>query len=489
MIVDSTIAHSDKLDDILEFVGDANSAATTTTPTTACTSLNNSTTTNKKTTNRVICQIGGNSPQLCGEATQVVANHGYDEINLNIDCPSDRVCGKCEFGAILMKQIDTAYAVVEAMFQNSRTVPQELKDDGTLRTRSIPVSIKCRVGVDDFDNLDYLVAFIERLQPVCRRFILHARKCVLDGIMNARQNRSVPPLNYPRVYELCNLFPNCDFWINGGIRTLKQARAICITGGRYEDDGCDQGESLVAEDDIVVPTEEDNENDEYRVNNPLMNEQRTSWKHAVPCSLCNTSYGSCIAPPLVVPPNLRGCMLGRAAMDNPCVFWDVDRYFYGLGSNPCHTRRQVLEQYCQYLEGLYPRRCCDTDERITFKIPVPLIEKSCQTGDDYCAICRAMYQGNNREPYRSLMSSNHQNRKGDLGPTKMSSRLVGRSLKPVRGMFFGQRKAKTFIRSCDQLAQDLAVRNCGPGFILRVAMLAVGDDILDQEFVKSEDVD
>ncbi len=179
MVVDETVAHSETLDDILEPDRDL--------------------------PNVQICQIGGNSPDLCGNATRVVElEYGYDEVNLNIDCPSDRVSGEREFGAALMKKVETAYNVLESM-ENSKT--------------NKPVSIKCRIGVDDFDDLEFICGFIEQLQPVCRRFYLHARKCVLNGLFSARQNRSVPPINYPRVYALCRRFPDVDIWINGGIRS------------------------------------------------------------------------------------------------------------------------------------------------------------------------------------------------------------------------------------------------------------------------------
>ena len=186
MVVDETIAHSGTLDDILEQDRDL--------------------------PNRQVCQIGGNSPDLCGNATKVVELvYGYDEVNLNIDCPSDRVSGEREFGAALMKKVETAYNVLESM-----------KGNMSSRNSKTPVSIKCRIGVDDLDDLEFISGFIERLRPVCKRFYLHARKCMLNGLYNARQNRSVPPINYPRVYALCRKFPDVDIWINGGIRSKSQ---------------------------------------------------------------------------------------------------------------------------------------------------------------------------------------------------------------------------------------------------------------------------
>lgn len=186
MVVDETVAHAERLDDILEPDRDL--------------------------PNRQVCQIGGNSPELCGNATRVVELvYGYDEVNLNIDCPSNRVSGEREFGAALMKKVQVAYSVLESMQNN-------VSSEGTTTTTT-PVSIKCRIGVDDWDNFEFISGFIENLKPVCKRFYLHARKCVLDGLYSARQNRSIPPINYPRVYALCRKYPDVDFWINGGIRS------------------------------------------------------------------------------------------------------------------------------------------------------------------------------------------------------------------------------------------------------------------------------
>ena len=188
MVVDETIAHSDTLDDILEPDRDL--------------------------PNRQICQIGGNCPDLCGNATKVVELvYGYDEVNLNIDCPSDRVSGEREFGAALMKKVEVAYNVLESMKNNVSS------EETNKNKKTTPVSIKCRIGVDDLDDLEFISAFIERLRPVCKRFYLHARKCVLNGLYSPRENRSVPPINYPRVYALCRKFPDVDIWINGGIRS------------------------------------------------------------------------------------------------------------------------------------------------------------------------------------------------------------------------------------------------------------------------------
>lgn len=410
MVVDETVAHTVRLQDILEPDMDL--------------------------PNKQICQIGGNSPEMCGQATRIVELvYQYDEINLNLGCPSDRVSNDREFGAALMKKADIALDLVRSMQENV--------------SGQMPVSVKCRVGVDDLDDIDFIHDFIEKLIPVCTRFVLHARKCVLDGLYNAKQNRTIPPLQFPRVYELCRRFPQAEFWINGGIRTLADAKSICY------------GSSL-------------------GVHRPE--------KHCtLPCASCNSPHGSCTVPPFeCAPPNLRGCMMGRAAIDNPAIFWDVDRYFFGLKANPCQNRRQVLEQYCQYLEDLYPRRCCDLDEAITHQLPVPEVDRLCS----YCPICRATYEKDvdssdfleSNAIYDAILHRDRQQLKVKIAP-----RLVVRALRPVKGLFHGLPKRKLFLRTLDEQAKDLSIRNCGVGFILRRVMEIIPNDLLDRNFVRSED--
>jgi len=396
------------------------------------------------------CQIGGNDPTLCGRATAILQQYRYDAIDFNIDCPSQKVAGEREFGAVLLHKPELALAILTSIKQNA--------------THDTPISIKTRIGIDDHDDLQFIAGFIHKLKPVCTRFVLHARKCVLGGLMNARQNRSVPPLNYPRVYALCRMFPSCDFWINGGIRSLKDARDV-VYG--TEDAGTRQGE------------------------------------HAVPCQPCNLPHGSCTAPPLrPPPPNLRGCMLGRAAVDDPCLFWDTDRYFYGEDRNPCRNRGEVLQRYCAFLERTYPRRCSDDDERITHGYPAPTVVG---TGDGCCAVCRDVYgEGGADVPVGEETPSSppplcsridasavgngggRRAAKTTTARRKIASRIVARSLKPVQGLFAGVPNTRIFRRTCDRLSQDRTVRNCGPGYILRKAMESVPDGILGEGFVRAD---
>ena len=336
-----------------------------------------------------------------------------------------------------MKKVETAYSVLESMKNNTSSV------DTSNSKKTTPVSIKCRIGVDDFDDLEFISGFIERLRPVCKRFYLHARKCVLNGLFSARQNRSVPPINYPRVYALCRKFPDVDIWINGGIRNLVQAKRIC-----------------------------------FGSSDPKYLEANHSQ---IPCPQCNLKYGSCMAPPYgAAPTNLLGCMMGRAAIDNPSIFWDVDRYFYGMEKNPCQNRRQVLEKYASYLDELYPKRCCDTEEEITHRIPVPNVDRLC----DDCPICRDNNKivSEKQKELDQFLASWMKKQKKD----RISNRLIGRCFKPIRGLFYGLPGGKVYLHTLDKVSRDKSIRNCGPGFILRRVIDQLPADLLDQDFILSE---
>lgn len=156
----------------------------------------------------IVCQMGGNDPLLAKRAAHAVARYGYDEIDVNCGCPSDKVANEREFGASLMKNPKLVREMIEGM-------PGDLA-----------VSVKTRIGIEGREE-DLIVAFLEELRPACKKFVLHARKVYLDGL-NARKNRSIPPLDYDRVYDLCRRFPDCEFCINGGIKNLRDARRLCF---------------------------------------------------------------------------------------------------------------------------------------------------------------------------------------------------------------------------------------------------------------------
>lgn len=148
----------------------------------------------------VALQIGGSDPADLVQAARLGAEFGYAEINLNVGCPSDRVQSG-RFGACLMREPDLVAECFAAM-QAAVT---------------IPVTVKCRLGVDDQDEDADLHAFIDRVhQAGCTEFVVHARKAWLQGL-SPKENRHVPPLNYARVYRLKQDFPQLSIIINGGI--------------------------------------------------------------------------------------------------------------------------------------------------------------------------------------------------------------------------------------------------------------------------------
>lgn len=150
-------------------------------------------------------QLGGSDPAELAKSARIGEDWGYQEINLNVGCPSDRVqAGR--FGACLMK---TPALVADCVTAMKAVV-------------SIPVTVKCRIGVDDQDSQESLIAFTEGVtQAGCDLLIVHARKAWLSGL-SPKENRSIPPLCYERVYDLKKQFPALPVIINGGVKTLDE---------------------------------------------------------------------------------------------------------------------------------------------------------------------------------------------------------------------------------------------------------------------------
>lgn len=154
----------------------------------------------------VALQLGGADPQMMAEAAAMGAAAGYDEININVGCPSDRVQNG-QFGACLMAEPERVARCVTAM----RDVCE------------MPVTVKTRIGIDDNDSYDYLRNFVETVAAAgCTTFIVHARIAILAGL-SPKENRTVPPLNYERVYRLKEEHPDLTIVLNGGITTVEQA--------------------------------------------------------------------------------------------------------------------------------------------------------------------------------------------------------------------------------------------------------------------------
>jgi len=156
----------------------------------------------------VALQLGGCDPTALAEAASIGEAHGYDEINLNVGCPSDRV-QEGRFGACLMAEPRLVARCVAAM-------QAQLK---------VPVTVKCRIGIDDQDSQRDLDRFVGTVADAgCTSFIVHARKAWLKGL-SPKQNRELPPLDYARVYALKAAYPRLEIIINGGIASLAEAEA------------------------------------------------------------------------------------------------------------------------------------------------------------------------------------------------------------------------------------------------------------------------
>ena len=155
----------------------------------------------------VALQIGGSDPAELAKCTAMADAAGFDEINLNCGCPSDRVVTG-QFGAILMKS--------PARVAECFTAMQSVTDR--------PVTIKHRTGVDELDSYQFLCDFVGTLRDSgCKTFIVHARKAWLNGL-SPKQNREIPPLLYQRVYDLKRDFPDLEIILNGGVKTLDESR-------------------------------------------------------------------------------------------------------------------------------------------------------------------------------------------------------------------------------------------------------------------------
>ena len=163
----------------------------------------------------IALQIGGDDPKILSKAAQIGHDWGYDEINLNIGCPSARVKSG-NFGACLMADPDKVARCIEAIKEAT----------------PLDVTIKHRTGIDHLDNQEFLTNFVDRIASAgAKRFAIHARKAWLDGL-NPKQNRTIPPLQYERVALLKASRPSLTIELNGGLNTLEDCqRALKIFDG------------------------------------------------------------------------------------------------------------------------------------------------------------------------------------------------------------------------------------------------------------------
>ena len=162
---------------------------------------------NKSIESPVALQLGGSNPDELAKCSEIAESMGYDEINLNLGCPSERV-QKGSFGACLMIEPKLVQRCLNAMKQSV----------------SIPVTAKCRTGIDKIEDYDFLRSFVEGIaNQNIATIIIHARNAILKGL-SPRQNRTIPPLKYDYVYRIKEDFPELEIIINGGIYSLTEAK-------------------------------------------------------------------------------------------------------------------------------------------------------------------------------------------------------------------------------------------------------------------------
>ncbi|MEA1890487.1 MAG: tRNA dihydrouridine(20/20a) synthase DusA [Pseudomonadota bacterium] len=182
----------------------------------------------------LVLQLGGSEADEMAAAARLAEELGFDEININVGCPSERVQSGA-FGACLMKEPETVASCVNDMKRHT----------------ALPVTVKIRTGVDDSDSYPFLQEFIKTVADAgCQTFIVHARKAWLKGL-SPKQNREIPPLDYGRVYQLKEDFPNLEIIINGGIRSVSE-----VSGHLELVDGVMLGREVIRNPWILVELEQ-----------------------------------------------------------------------------------------------------------------------------------------------------------------------------------------------------------------------------------------
>lgn len=266
-----------------------------------------------------VIQLGGSNPETLAKAVEVCETYSqgqYGEINLNCGCPSQRVAKKC-FGAKLMLSPELVREIVNQMQRRS----------------SVPVTVKCRIGVDEQDSYQELTHFIRCANDGgAKKFVIHARKCLLNGL-TTKQNRDIPPLHYEVVHRLIQDFPDLTFVLNGGIQSFEQATS------HFHDYNFNLGTANLSP---LLPLYQQHSffttgihADGTIITNPTVSDS------SILESLQNEIQEKL--------PAVHGVMIGRAAYQNPLLFATADSTFFGV-KDPCLTRRQVLQRYIEYCE-------------------------------------------------------------------------------------------------------------------------------------------
>ncbi|KAL7068753.1 dihydrouridine synthase family protein [Cryptosporidium serpentis] len=378
----------------------------------------------------IVLQIGGNNPTKVADAVEIAIKYGFRSFNLNVGCPSPRVAGKGNFGAYLYKDPDLVAEIVN-------TVNHRIK---SLNTR---ISVKTRIGIDDYDSYNILHNFISVVSGTTPRidksqgvgsgedflgatcYIIHSRKAWLDGL-NPLKNRTIPPLKYTWVYKLVCDFPHLDFIINGGIDSLDKAEELlwgiwkptCKNMGESDTPECND-KYLVIEKLSKRTKVDDNSNTITDYDSEVI-ERARKLKNGLP---------------------LYGVMIGREVMNNPCILADVDRRFYNSEVPKISLSRKVLiESYIEYLNKLKPR-----------------------SNNKY-------YKKNNDI---NLTNSNIHLDIMDNMSNKFSIGELFNCLKPVFKVFYRLKGAKIWRRILTKKIQDskFLSENISPGNILSSALL------------------
>lgn len=160
----------------------------------------------------IVVQLGGSNIEDMARATKTLQDYGYKHVNINNGCPSPNV-QHGSFGAVLMRTPEIVADMLSAMIKHNVT---------------IPVTVKCRTGVDHQDDFNFLQNYVDTLMNSNNpppHLIVHARKCILKGL-SPKQNRSIPPLNYDRVFELSKAFPELPISINGGFTQVDEIKSV-----------------------------------------------------------------------------------------------------------------------------------------------------------------------------------------------------------------------------------------------------------------------
>ena len=327
----------------------------------------------------IVCQLGGSDPAKLAAAAAVAARYGYDEINLNCGCPSDRVAGAGCFGASLMREPSRVAEACRAMREAVRVVeargeagaamrevggwggggkggkesgggdggegesspPSDSSSSSSYRPpREIDVTVKCRLGVDDLDSYERLCEFVRVVstQGQVSHFVVHARKCLLQGLSPA-QNRSVPPLRHGWVFALKRDFPHLRFSLNGGLESTAAARDALLhdfgsveEAGRMEEGAEAGGAAPSAASAAAAAANGD-----------------AGEKEKAAVTTSEPSPSSSSPPP---PFLLEGTMIGRAAYHSPwSVLSGADVELWGAPENAARSRREVLELYADYCDS------------------------------------------------------------------------------------------------------------------------------------------